>query len=180
MFLGLRTVLYRVRDLAAAKSWYAKAFGIQPYFDEPFYVGFEIGGYELGLHPYEGELTVGNNVLAYWGVPDIEAAHRHMLERGATPRDPIQDVGEGIKVAAVADPFGNVIGLIENPHFKVKSSSRTLQDAPAPAAPHRRIEQGTRIAPTAKSASPPSHRPVPDRTYLQTKFAASSALPEPL
>ena len=52
MFLGLRTVIYRVRDLAAAKAWYANAFGVQPYFDEPFYVGFDIGGYELGLHPH--------------------------------------------------------------------------------------------------------------------------------
>jgi len=120
MFLGLRTVIYRVRDLAVAKAWYTDAFGIAPYFDEPFYVGFEVGGYELGLHPYDGELTVGNNEIAYWGVPDIEAAHRHMVESGAAARDPIQEVGEGIKVAAVADPFGNVIGLFQNPHFAVK------------------------------------------------------------
>jgi predicted enzyme related to lactoylglutathione lyase len=119
-FLGLRTVIYRVRDLNPAKAWFAKAFGVQPYFDEPFYVGFEIGGYELGLHPYEGELTIGNNAIAYWGVPDIEKALAHMLEQGATPHDAIQEVGGGIKVAAVADPFGNVIGLIENPHFSVK------------------------------------------------------------
>jgi predicted enzyme related to lactoylglutathione lyase len=120
MFLGLRTVIYRVRDLAAAKAWYARAFGIQPYFDEPFYVGFEVGGYELGLHPHEGELTIGNNEVAYWGVPYIDAAHRHMLDRGATPIEAIQDVGGGIKVAAVNDPFGNVVGLIENPNFRVR------------------------------------------------------------
>ena len=120
MFLGLRTVIYRVRDLAAAKEWYAKAFGVQPYFDEPFYVGFEIGGYELGLHPYSGDLTVGNNEVAYWGVADVQTAHAHMLAHGASPRDAIQDVGEGIKVAAIADPFGNLVGLIENPHFKAR------------------------------------------------------------
>ena len=120
MFLGLRTVIYRVRDLATAKAWYANAFGIQPYFDEPFYVGFDVGGYELGLHPHSGELTIGNNGVAYWGVPDIETAHAHMLEQGASARDAIQDVGEGIKVAAVADPFGNVIGLIENPNFRAQ------------------------------------------------------------
>lgn len=119
MFLGLRTVIYRVRDLGAAKAWYAAALGIQPYFDEPFYVGFEVGGYELGLHPHEGEIPIGANEVAYWGVPDIEAAHQHMLDRGATPRDPIQEVGGGIKVAGVVDPYGNVIGLIENPHFTV-------------------------------------------------------------
>jgi predicted enzyme related to lactoylglutathione lyase len=121
MFLGLRTVIYWVPDVAKAKAWYAGAFGVAPYFDEPFYVGFEIGGYELGLHPYEKkEVRVGDNAIAYWGVPDIDAAYRHMLERGASARDAIQDVGEGIKVASVTDPFGNVIGLIENPHFKAK------------------------------------------------------------
>ena len=120
MFLGLRTVIYRVRDLDAAKAWFAKAFGIQPYFDEPFYVGFDIGGYELGLHPHDGEIVAGNNVTAYWGVPEIGAAHRHMLDHGAAAHEAIQDVGGGIKVAAVTDPFGNVIGLIENPHFKVR------------------------------------------------------------
>jgi predicted enzyme related to lactoylglutathione lyase len=120
MFLGLRTVIYRVPDVASAKAWYASAFGVQPYFDQPFYVGFEIGGYELGLHPYEGGVEIGDNVLAYWGVPDVAAAVRHMLAHGARPREVAQDVGEGIKVASVVDPFGNVIGLIENPHFAVR------------------------------------------------------------
>jgi predicted enzyme related to lactoylglutathione lyase len=117
MFLGLRTVIYRVPDLARAKAWYTAAFGIAPYFDQPFYVGFSIGGYELGLDPDASGVVVGTSVVAYWGVPDIVAAHAHMLAHGATPRSAVQEVGEGIKVATVADPFGNVIGLIENPHF---------------------------------------------------------------
>ena len=121
MFLGLRTVIYHVSDLAKAKAWYAAAFGVAPYFDEPFYVGFEIGGFELGLHPDLSGVIFGNNAVAYWGVPDIDKAHAHMLESGAARRDAIKDVGDGIKVAAVADPFGNVIGLIENPHFKIKA-----------------------------------------------------------
>ena len=119
-FLGLRTVIYQVADLAAAKAWYSVAFEVAPYFDEPFYVGFEIGGYELGLHPTGPDVRVGNNSVAYWGVTDINSAHAHMLAEGAEPREPIQDVGGDIKVASVADPFGNVIGLIENPHFRVK------------------------------------------------------------
>ena len=117
MFLGLRTVIYHVPDLASAKDWYTKAFGQAPYFDEPFYVGFEIGGYELGLHPGMDGIQTGNNVVTYWGVPDIEKAYQHMLDKGATARDAVMEVGEGIKVGSVADPFGNVIGLIYNPHF---------------------------------------------------------------
>src|SRR5688500_8666444 len=49
--LGLRTIIYKVPDLARAKAWYGETFGISPYFDEPFYVGFNVGGYELGLDP---------------------------------------------------------------------------------------------------------------------------------
>ena len=121
MFLGLRTVIYHAPDLAKAKAWYAVAFGVAPYFDEPFYVGFEIGGFELGLDPNGRGVKVGNNAVAYWGVTDIDEAYRRLLERDAEPRSPVSDVGGDIKVATVADPFGNVIGLIHNPHFKVKS-----------------------------------------------------------
>jgi predicted enzyme related to lactoylglutathione lyase len=117
MFLGLRTVIYHVPDIARAKAWYAAAFGVAPYFDEPFYVGFAIGGYELGLQPDMTGVQVGNNAVAYWGVADIAAAHASMLAQGAMPADPIADVGDDIKVATLTDPFGNVIGIIENPHF---------------------------------------------------------------
>lgn len=118
MFQGLRTVIYHVPDLAAARAWYTAAFGVAPYFDEPFYVGFEIGGYELGLHPAKPGTVTGDSVVAYWGVPEIGAAHAALVARGAVPRDPIAEVGGDIKVAALADPWGNVIGIIENPHFK--------------------------------------------------------------
>ena len=118
MFLGLRTVIYRVPDLDKAKAWFAEAFGVAPYFDEPFYVGFQIGGFELGLDPDADGVTVGNSVVAYWGVADIDKAYARMLEHGAGSREAVKDVGGDIKVAAVTDPFGNVIGLIQNPHFK--------------------------------------------------------------
>ena len=117
MFLGLRTVIYHAPDLERAKAWYTAAFGLAPYFDQPFYVGFQIGGFELGLDPDVSSVSVGNNAVAYWGVTDIEAAYARMLEQGASPRQSVQDVGGDIKVASVADPFGNVIGLIQNPHF---------------------------------------------------------------
>ena len=117
---GLATAIYKVPDLGRAKAWYAKAFEQQPYFDQPFYVGFNIGGYELGLDPdpTSGKAGPGGSV-AYWRVADINEAVKHFEQAGATIVVPVQDVGEGIKVATVTDPFGNRIGLIENPHFAV-------------------------------------------------------------
>jgi predicted enzyme related to lactoylglutathione lyase len=120
MFLGLRNVIYQAPDLAAAKAWYAAALGVTPYFDEPFYVGFEIGGFELGLDPDASGVDIGNNAVAYWGVADIDHAYQRLLDHGAESRVAVKDVGADIKVATVADPFGNVIGLIQNPHFRAK------------------------------------------------------------
>src|SRR6186713_1240155 len=116
MFQGLRSVIYHAADLAATKEWYAKALGVQPYFDEPFYVGFNIAGYELGLNPDHSVARPGpGGSVAYWRVADIARAVEHFQNAGALLRAPIQDVGGGIRVAEVADPFGNMIGLIENP-----------------------------------------------------------------
>jgi predicted enzyme related to lactoylglutathione lyase len=120
MFLGLRTVVYQVDDLGEAKLWYSKVLGFEPYFDEPYYVGFNVGGFELGLLPVEGGEALGlGGTLAYWGVEDIEAATTKLLELGASAHGEVQDVGEGIKVASVVDPFGNLLGIIENPYFRL-------------------------------------------------------------
>lgn len=121
--LGLRTVIYRVPDLARAKAWYSAAFGVLPYFDEPFYVGFNIGGYELGLQPAAEGGVVGSNVEAYWGVAHADQAFRDLLEKGARAHSPVTEVGGGIRVATLRDPFGNIIGIIENPHFQVQPAA---------------------------------------------------------
>ena len=115
MLLGLRTALYPAPDLERAKAWYRQVLGVAPCFDQPFYVGFEVGGFELGLLPDATPATAGPQPL--WGVADIDAAHARLLALGAAALDPIADVGDGIRVAAVADPFGNRLGLIQNPHF---------------------------------------------------------------
>ena len=120
MIKGLATVVYHVPDLDRAKAWYASAFQQQPYFDQPFYVGFNIAGYELGLDPDHSASRPGpGGGIAYWRVADIGAALRHFSAAGAAPVSAVQDVGDGIKVASVADPFGNVIGLVENPQFQL-------------------------------------------------------------
>ena len=118
MVLGLRTVIYHVPDLDKAKKWYSAAFGVKPYFDEPFYVGFNIGGFELGLDPdLKGVKPGPGGSVAYWGVADADKAVAHFIKAGAALRSPVRDVGEGIRVATVADPFGNLMGIIQNPHF---------------------------------------------------------------
>jgi len=116
MLLGLRTAIYPVGDLPAARAWYAQVLGIEPYFDQPFYVGFAVGGFELGLVPDGTPGTAGPQPL--WGVADAAAALARLLALGAQPLDALADVGEGIRVAAVRDPFGNRLGIIENPHFE--------------------------------------------------------------
>ena len=119
-FLGLRTAKYTAGDLAAAKAWYTKVLGFAPYFDEPFYVGFNVGGFELGITPdSDAALERAEAGVAYWGVSDANESYVRLISLGATPLEPIQDVGEGIRIGAVRDPFGNVLGVIENPHFKL-------------------------------------------------------------
>ena len=115
MIHGLRTVAYPAPDLARGKEWYTRVLGKGPYFDEPYYVGFEVGGFELGLIP-DGQPGAAGSI-AYWGVADATAALARLQELGATVRDDVMDVGGGIKVASVLDPFGNVFGIIENPNF---------------------------------------------------------------
>ncbi len=122
MFQGLRTVIYPVSDLEKAKAWYGQVLKSKPCFDKPFYVGFNVGGYELGLDPDMEGAPGGGSVMAYWEVADARAALQRLLELGATAHSPVQDVGDDIRVATVTDPFGNVFGIIENPRFSLKRS----------------------------------------------------------
>ncbi len=113
--LGLRTVIYPAPDLDAAKAWWSAFLGAAPYFDQPFYVGFDVGGYELGLLP-DGDPADG--ALTYWGVHDVGAAVDAATEQGATVHVPAADVGDGIVTATVTLPTGSIVGFIHNPHFK--------------------------------------------------------------
>jgi predicted enzyme related to lactoylglutathione lyase len=119
-FQGLCTVVYHASDLDKAKSWYTAVLGIQPYFDQPFYVGFSVGGYELGLKPDASGIPADKaGVVIYWGVADAQAAFDRLTSLGAVEHSAVQDVGDGIRVATVLDPFGNIFGIIQNPHFKL-------------------------------------------------------------
>ena len=115
MFNALPTVVYAVPDLDLARAWYAAIVG-EPYFEEPYYVGFRVGPYELGLVPAE-TATGRGGTLAYWRVDSADEAFERLVGFGATPDEAPQNVGGDIRVATVVDPFGNVLGVIEYPGF---------------------------------------------------------------
>lgn len=116
MFLGLRTVIYPAPDLDASRTWYSNLLRQEPYFDEPFYVGYDVGGYELALDP-QGDPALG--AVTYWGVADAEVALDRLHRAAATPHGAVRNVGGGIRVATVLEPGGVVLGIIENPHFQL-------------------------------------------------------------
>src|SRR4026207_221424 len=111
MSLGLRTIIYRVTNLDRAKAWYTTAFGVDPYFDELFYVGFNIGGYELGLDPDTSSAKPGpGGTVAYWGVANIQEALSRFLASGAGLASPVRAVGAALRVATVTAPLGYELG----------------------------------------------------------------------
>ncbi|HEU0036521.1 MAG TPA: VOC family protein [Kofleriaceae bacterium] len=111
----IRSVIYQVDDLNKARAFYEAALGKQPYFDEPYYVGFDVDGQELGLHPDISKLRPGaGGAVAYWRVADIGATWTHLLELGAAAIESPHDVGGGLSTAIVSDPCGNLVGLIQS------------------------------------------------------------------
>lgn len=113
-FHGLRTVIYPATDLAASTRWWTDQLGFGPYFSEPFYVGFEVAGYELGLLP---DADPADGAITYWAVDDVAASMFALIASGASLHQPATEVGDGITAGSVRSPDGSIIGLIDNPHF---------------------------------------------------------------
>jgi predicted enzyme related to lactoylglutathione lyase len=108
----LQTVIIPVTDLAAAKQTYAALLGVEPTVDEPYYVGFDAGSQHLGLDP-NGHRSGLAGPVSYWQVDAIEPAIAALVAAGATPHQPVRDVGGGKLIASVTDPDGNVIGVLQ-------------------------------------------------------------------
>ncbi|MEP2950969.1 MAG: VOC family protein [Ekhidna sp.] len=107
-------------NLSEAKEWYTKVFSTDPYFENDFYIGFNVMGYELGLYlDKTSSDKKSDNIESLWGVSNVEKEHKRMIELGATEHSAPQNVGGDIIVSNLKDPWGNVIGLICNPHFKL-------------------------------------------------------------
>lgn len=129
MLRGFATISYWADDIDAAKRWYAELLGIEPYFERsgpdgrPAYVEFRVGDYqdELGLidrrwAPKDATAEPGG-VVMHWHVDDVEATYQRLLSMGANEYQPITPRGDGFVTAAVVDPFGNVLGIMQNAHY---------------------------------------------------------------
>ena len=125
MLRGLTTVSYWAEDLEAAKGWYTEFLGVEPYFAGAAggYYEFRIGDYqhELGLidRRYQpGGATAGpGGTVVYWHVDDVAGAVDRLVGLGATLHEAPVDRGEGFVTATVIDPFGNILGVMYNPHY---------------------------------------------------------------
>ena len=111
---GVKTIMYPVTDLAKAKTLYGKLLGVEPYMDEAYYVGFNVGGQDVGLDPH-GHSKGMTGPVGYWHVDDIEESLKLLLDAGAEAQQEVKDVGGGKLIASVKDADGNVIGLIQSP-----------------------------------------------------------------
>lgn len=119
MLKGLSTIRYHAADLEAAKSWYSELLGIEPYFQVPGYIEFRVGSLQSELGIMERPETSSDGVVMYWAVDDLDKTVARLEELGATVKEPIWDIGDqGFRVAAVVDPFGNLLGVMENPHYE--------------------------------------------------------------
>ncbi|MEU4573398.1 MULTISPECIES: VOC family protein [Nonomuraea] len=131
MLRGLTTATFYSPDFEATRSWYTEVFGIPPYMDTPGYLEWRIGDYqhEFGVvnSAYAGsELartpspqTVGQpaGAVVYWHVDDVPAALERLVALGAKEHDSPHDRGTGFITASVIDPWGNILGLMYNPHY---------------------------------------------------------------
>jgi len=114
MTSGVRTIIYPVKDIAAAKQLYGTLVGETPYADEAYYVGFKVDGQDVGLDP-NGHSRGMTGPVGYWHVDDINETLETLLAAGAETQEPIRDVGGGRLIATLRDADGNPIGLLQDP-----------------------------------------------------------------
>jgi predicted enzyme related to lactoylglutathione lyase len=120
---GFATISYYAADHDAAKKWYTELLGMPPYFDKPGYAEFRIGdyGHELGIidsqYAPNGPATHPGGSIMYWHVDDIQAMLQTLLDLGASEYEPVTERGHGFVTASVVDPFGNLLGIMYNPHY---------------------------------------------------------------
>src|SRR3954452_22641119 len=124
MLRGLSTVSFYAADHEEAKRWYTALLGVEPYFDRPGYFEFRLGDFEAELgvidarYAPEGAQDSPGGAIVYWHVDDVESVVGRLIELGATVWEPMRIRGEGFVTASVVDPFGNILGVMQNPHYR--------------------------------------------------------------
>lgn len=149
MFRGFATISFYADDLTAARDWYTELLGLDPYYifpqppAAPAYIEFRVGDDqdELGIidrryEPGDGSNTAGGAVM-FWHVDDLGATVEKLLAMGASEYEPVTEREAGFITASVVDPFGNVLGVMHNPHYLQLLDART-----PPASTLARTEQG--------------------------------------
>jgi len=111
---GIRTIIYPVKDMAQAKTLFSKLLGVEPLYDEPYYVGYKVGDQDIGLDP-NGHKQGMTGPIAYYHVDDIQKCLQSLLGAGAQVQQAVRDVGGGRLIATVKDPDNNIIGIIQDP-----------------------------------------------------------------
>ena len=107
---GIKTIIYPVKDITQAKTLFRKFLEVEPYADQPYYVGFKIGDQDIGLVPSSPEA----GATAFYHVDDIKNSLQILLDAGAEIIQDIKNVGGGRLIASVKDENNNIIGLIQN------------------------------------------------------------------
>lgn len=120
---GFATTSFFAADLEAAKQWYTELLGFEPYFNKPGYIEFRIGDYQHELGIIDARYVPGGlpekpgGAVIYWHVDDLQASLDRLVSLGAKAFEPITERGGGFITASVIDPFGNILGIMNNPHY---------------------------------------------------------------
>jgi predicted enzyme related to lactoylglutathione lyase len=111
---GIKVIIYPVKDLAQAKAQFTKLLGVEPYSDAPYYVGYKVGGQDIGLDP-NGHKSGMTGPVAFYEVDDIKQCVQDIIDAGGQVQQALRDVGAGRQIASVKDAENNVIGLLQDP-----------------------------------------------------------------
>lgn len=114
MFTGLKSVIFPSTDLGRDTAFWKQVSGVTPYFEQPYYVGFSINGFELGLDPNAHKAGLRYPV-SYWHVSSAPECFAQLKAAGVVVNSELQDVGAGLMMATFKDPTGNIFGIIEDP-----------------------------------------------------------------
>ncbi|MEU0335886.1 VOC family protein [Streptomyces sp. NPDC006193] len=114
MTTGLRTIVYPVKDPERAKAFFTALLGVEPFADEPYYIGYKAAGQDVGLDP-NGHAQGLTGPVPYWHVTDLRERFAALLEAGGEVVQDVRDVGGGRLVASVRDGDGNLVGLLQDP-----------------------------------------------------------------